>query len=62
MSKNIYQEQDIYFSTSFSHVLADFNYYLPERVHQFINKVINVISLLIYCLIFSTLYLTFKNN
>ena len=40
--------------------LADFNYLLLYRVNRFINKVINVILLVIHCLIFSILYVTFK--
>ena len=39
--------------------LADFNYLLLYRVNRFINKVI-VILLVIHCLIFSILYVTFK--
>ena len=36
--------------------LADFNYFLLNRINRFIYKMINVISLVIYCLIFSTLH------
>ena len=42
--------------------LADFNYFKLKRVIRFINKVINVMSLMIYCLIFSILHVTFKRH
>ena len=46
--------------------LGDFKYSLLYRVNRLINKMINVISLLIYCLIFSIenikLHVAFKRN
>ena len=42
--------------------LVDFNYFLLEWVNRFINKVINVLSLVMYCLIFSILDAIFKRH
>ena len=39
-----------------------FHYFLLQRVNRFINKVINVLSLVIYCLIFSIPHVTFKRH
>ena len=42
--------------------VADFNYLLLEKVNRFINKTINVLLRMIYCLIFSILHIPFKRH
>ena len=42
--------------------VVDFNYFLLSKVKQVISKIIKVISRVIYCLIFSIPYTTFRRH
>ena len=53
-----------FFSTDLKSVeslVADFTYLL-SKVNWFINKVINIMSRLIYCVIFTLLHTTFRRH
>ena len=52
----------IIFYSPYRTVWWTFSYFLVESVNRFMNKVINVLSLVIYCLIFSILHVTFKRH
>ena len=47
---------------SIQNSLADFNYFLLQRVNWPIKKMINVISLVVNCWILSVLHVTFKRH
>ena len=49
-----------YYIMSVQNGLGNFNYLLLQRVNPFINIVVNVMSFLIFCLIFSILNVIFR--